>query len=278
MVREMGYRMTRRYLSHFAGQTLDESFGNSSAMVKLRSDIEKYAKSDISIVLLGESGTGKTEMGKLIHRLSKRASGPFQCFMRQPEDLYQSYLFGHKKGAFTGALEDREGLVKKADKGTLFLDDIDAMPMNIQPLFLDFLNTGNFSRVGEPGKILHSDVRVITASHIEISSLTRDKLRDDLWNRLKGKIITVPPLRDRKEDIPFWAERLLRNLLKNERECMLTPAAMELLMKQKWPDNLYGLRNALTRSLALKPEGDIDADDLEFEEDEHDVVDELQPG
>ena len=265
MVREMGYRWTRKYLNHLSRQASHESLGNSPAMAKMRNDIEKYAKSDISMVLQGESGTGKTEIGKLIHRLSKRASGPFQRFIRQPLALYESYLFGHKKGAFTGALEDREGLIEKANKGTLFLDDIDAMPMEIQSLFLDFLNTGNFSRVGEPGKVRYSDVRVITASHVDIPALVEGKeFRDDLWNRLNGKVVTVPPLRDRREDIPFWAERLLKNLLNNERECMLTPSAMEHLVQQKWPDNLYGLRNVLKRSLALKTDGDIDADDLEF--------------
>jgi DNA-binding NtrC family response regulator len=181
-------------------------------------------------------------------------------------DLCRSDLFGHKKGSFTGAIADRPGLLEHANKGTLFLDDIDAMPWEVQRLFLTFLDTEGFSRMGEDNIVRRSDVRVIAASHEDMDDLVRKKsFRDDLWARLGTKTITVPPLRERKEDIPFWAEILLEALLKNERECSITPAAMERLMEQSWLKNLRGLRQVLEVSLALKPEGDLDADDLEFD-------------
>ncbi len=241
-----------------------------SANPKVRETIElarKAAESDkTTILVLGESGTGKGVLARAIHYNSPRAAMPLlelNC-AALPDTLLESELFGYEPGAFTDARRRKEGLLEKADKGTLFLDEVANMSPNVQAKLLRVLEEGSFMRLGGT-RPLKVDVRLIAATNTDLrKAVAQGQFREDLFYRLNVVPIQLHPLRERREDIVPLALEILqkynRDLKKNFTG--FTPAAAELLTRYTWPGNIRELRNVVERSMILAPEGDIDADSL----------------
>lgn len=224
--------------------------------------VEKVKDVKNIVLLSGETGTGKELVAKLIHYGSQRATGPLVAFNLGaiPEELFESELFGHAKGAFTGANQARKGRFEEADGGTLFLDDINTLRFDLQPKLLRVLQEGKIRRVGENG-LREVDVRVIAATNQELKGEVRNgNFRDDLFYRLNCFGIKLPPLRERKDDIPllvsYFVERFNReNGYKQIKG--ITPEVVEMLMDYDWPGNVRELKNLINRVLTLTDEGDI---------------------
>ncbi len=233
----------------------EEFVGKSRAYRELLSYIKKVAPTDSSVLITGESGTGKELVARLIWKHSARASGPFLALncATLSENLMESELFGHEKGAFTSAFKIKYGLVEAADRGTLFLDEIAEMPQQLQAKLLRFLDSGEFRRVGGT-KNLRVDVRIIAATNKNLEeSIKEGSFRNDLYYRLNVINIHIPPLRERTEDI----EPLVRHFIKkynyrfsrSVRE--IDRAAVKLLKKYKWPGNVRELENVIERAIIL---------------------------
>ncbi len=229
--------------------------GRSAVMKEVLRQVELAAASAAPVLVLGESGTGKELVARILHALSPRAKGPFvgvNC-AAIPETLLESEIFGHEKGAFTGAAERRIGCFEMADGGTLLLDEVGEMHPAVQAKFLRVLEEGTFRRIG--GKVeIHVDARVIAATNKDPeAALHEGKLRQDLYYRLNVFPITLPPLRDRPEDIPLLAEAFLQaSAAKNGRAVKaITPEALRLLHQYAWPGNVRELRNAIERAVIL---------------------------
>jgi len=225
--------------------------------------VDKVAASEASVLLLGESGTGKELLARRLHHHSERAGGPFVALncAAIPKDLIESELFGHLKGAFTGALKDRVGKFELADGGTLFLDEIGELPLAQQPKLLRALQEGEVEPVGAgtPRKV---DVRVVAATHRDLAADIRaERFRDDLYYRLAVIPVSIPPLRERPEDIPYLARHFLRQLAP-ERDLDLTPAALEMLRRHPWPGNVRELENLMQRLAVLCRHDSIEPADL----------------
>jgi two-component system, NtrC family, response regulator AtoC len=227
----------------------------------------KAAESDkTTILILGESGSGKGVLAKAIHYNSPRASMPLlelNC-AALPDTLLESELFGYEPGAFTDARRRKEGLLEKADKGTLFLDEIANMSPNVQAKLLRVLEEGTFMRLGGT-KALKVDARIIAATNADLKkAVAQGSFREDLFYRLNVVPILIPPLRDRREDVVPLAldmmQKYNRDLKKNFTG--FTPPAAELLERYPWPGNIRELRNVVERTMILSREGDIDADSL----------------
>ncbi len=221
----------------------------------------KVAPFDSTVLITGETGAGKEVMAKYIHKLSNRSKGPFIAVNcgALPESLLESELFGHKAGAFTGAVKDRTGLFEEADKGTVFLDEIGDISAAMQLKILRVLQEHEIMRVGEsiPRKV---DIRVIAATNKNLKELIRDgKFREDLYYRLSVMELTVPPLRDRKEDIlpltRFFVDRLSKKL--KIRNLHIDASCIEYLQKYNWPGNVRELENVIERAAILSPDGRI---------------------
>jgi transcriptional regulator with GAF, ATPase, and Fis domain len=244
-----------------------EMIGSSAEMKATFKLIRKVAPSDLSVLVLGETGTGKELVAKELHRLSDRADKPFVSINcgAIPEHLLESELFGHKKGSFTGAVSDRKGHFEVAHTGTIFLDEIGDMSPAMQTKLLRVLQDGEVRAVGGD-KVAHVDVRVIAASNKDLRELVAKRLfREDLYFRLNVITLYLPPLRDRKEDIPVLARHFLKKALtETKREVVLTPAAVKALQKHRWPGNVRELENEVRRGVALCDEV-IDAADLSNE-------------
>ena len=223
--------------------------GQSKAMVDVFRRIERAARSDVAVLVQGESGTGKELIARAIHSLSPRHRSPFvevDC-VAIPAPLLESELFGHEKGAFTGAHERRVGRLESANTGTLFLDEVGEMPLEMQPKLLRFLQEHQFYRVGG-NKRFNVDVRVIAATNRNLAAhAAAGHFRNDLYFRLDVFTIAVPPLRDRMADLPV----LLRHLLarKGGTPGQFTPAAMNALEDYDWPGNVRELENAVSHAL-----------------------------
>jgi DNA-binding NtrC family response regulator len=244
--------------------------GRSAAMQDIVETVEKVAAADTAAVLLqGESGTGKDLVARAIHAQSDRRDYPFleiNC-TALPENLVESELFGHERGAFTDARERKKGLAELAHRGTLFLDEIGDMPAATQAKVLRFLEDSTFKRVGGT-KNIKVDVRIIAATNRDLDRLVESgEFRLDLYYRLKVVPISIPPLRERKEDIVplalFFIEQLARDL-KRERVA-LTDAAAELLESYAWPGNVRELHNVLERVLILEDLRQLEAENLPVE-------------
>ena len=220
----------------------------SVPMRQLFEQAARVAESDISVLLLGESGTGKEVLASFIHSRSARGADPLvrvDCGTL-PENLIESELFGHEKGAFTGAGEQRKGQFEIANKGTLFLDEIGELPVVLQPKFLRVLESGTFRRVGGSEE-LEVDVRIIAATNRPLEkAVEQGTFREDLYYRLNVFPLTIPPLRERTDDVLPLADGFLK--ARNKR---LAPAAERLLMAYDWPGNVRELRNALERASVL---------------------------
>ncbi len=239
--------------------------GRSSAIQQTRELIDQVAKSEATVLILGESGTGKEVVAQALHRASLRKDRPFvpiNCGAI-PGELLESELFGHEKGAFTGALTSRQGRFEMAEGGTLFLDEIGDMPMPMQVKLLRVLQERCFERVGS-NKTIHCDVRIIAATHRKLEQEIEEKrFREDLFYRLNVFPIEVPALRERAEDIPYLVNDLIARMeVSNRGTVRLTRNALTLLMQHHWPGNVRELSNLIERLAIIYPEGLVDAGDL----------------
>jgi DNA-binding NtrC family response regulator len=249
--------------------SLDRIIGNSDSVVALRALLRKIASGPGSTVLLtGESGTGKDLAAKVIHYNSSRASRPFMNITCSalPETLLESELFGHERGAFTGADRQKRGLLETADGGTVFLDEIGEMVPALQAKLLRFLEEKTFRRVG--GSVdLRVDVRMVAASnrHLE-DEVKQGRFRTDLYYRLNVVPIVIPPLRQRAGDIPLLAHYYVDsyNTEFRKRIKRVTPAAMERLKQHPWPGNIRELRNAVERAMLLAESDELGVELFQF--------------
>ncbi len=250
-------------------QGKEKLLGNSPPILALRKKITKLARSQAPVFIHGESGCGKELAAHLIHEQGSRADHPFvpvNCGAI-PNELMESEFFGHKKGSFTGATTDKDGLFKAADQGTLFLDEVADLPLSMQVKLLRAIQEKAIRAVGDHTE--HNvDVRILSASHKNLSELVKQgKFREDLYYRINVIELNVPSLRERAEDIPLLAEYLLSKLSKKsglDQIPTFAPDAIESLAKHTFPGNVRELENILERALALADENIIQLDDLQL--------------
>jgi two-component system response regulator HydG len=240
--------------------------GKSAPMQKLYDVLQKAARSEAPVIIYGESGTGKELAARAIHQLGKRKIEPFVQFncAALNEALLESELFGHIKGAFTGAYRHRKGRFEAANGGDIFLDEIGDIPLSIQVKLLRVLETKQFEHVGDHRPIT-VDVRIITATNKNLEELVAQKIfRDDLFFRINVFPIYLPPLRERSEDIPLLVNTFIRRLRTRTAKKIsgLTPAAMERFMEYHWPGNVRELKSALEFAFVSAEKGLIDLDQL----------------
>jgi len=244
-----------------------ELVGSSSAMKKIKSQIELIAKGDSRVLIIGESGTGKELVARAIHSLSNRASAPFvevNC-AAIPQELIESELFGHEKGAFTGAIERKIGKFELANGGTLFLDEIGDMSLLTQAKLLRVIETQKFQRVGGT-KDITVNVRIISATNKDlIKEIKKGNFREDLYYRLNVVPIYIPPLRERKEDIPELIRYFIDEFSKEKGWKVKTvdQQAMKILQNYDWPGNIRELRNAIERLMIMTINEVITFSDIE---------------
>jgi two-component system, NtrC family, response regulator AtoC len=245
---------------------LENLIGESSAMHEIFDTIRQVAPSRATVLLTGESGTGKELIAHAIHNLSSRNKTrfiAFNCAAFSPQ-LIESELFGHERGAFTGAIERRVGRFEQAAGGTLFLDEIGEIDSNIQVKLLRALDPGLFERVGG-NQSIQADVRLIAATNRDLAALVREgKFREDLYYRLAVVQIRVPPLRERKEDIPLLANTFLKEICERDGKAFrpLSPDAMEALLRYDWPGNVRELKGAIDSGVTLATGNQITVRDL----------------
>jgi DNA-binding NtrC family response regulator len=240
---------------------LADLIGTSQQMREIFSLIQQIAPSSASVLITGESGTGKELVASAIHKLSPRAARPFVAVncAALPESLIESELFGHEKGAFTGAVGRRAGCFEQANQGTLFLDEIGDMPLAMQPRLLRALQESTIRRLGATSEI-SVDVRVLAATNKSLPELIQTKMfREDLFYRLNVFQIAIPPLRERKDDIRPISEAIIRDLngKYDYRVTDIHPAALDRLHEHSWPGNVRELRNVLERALIAAREGTL---------------------
>ena len=237
----------------------------SPAMHGVLDLVERVAPTNATVLIQGESGTGKEVIAKALHHASARAARPFVAVNcgAVPEALLESELFGHVRGAFTGAVATKPGLFEEASDGTLFLDEIGEMPATLQVKLLRALQSGEIRRVGAT-QALTTDVRVLAATNRDLAGLIQQgQFREDLFYRLNVITVTLPPLRDRRDDIPALAEHFLTRAAANlDRERRLSSDALECLLRYPWPGNVRELENAMQRTAILSRAETIGPDDL----------------
>jgi DNA-binding NtrC family response regulator len=229
--------------------------GSSKRMKEVYELLESLASSDASAIITGESGTGKELAARAIHERSSRASGPFIAINSAaiPETLIESEIFGHEKGAFTGALGVRAGCFELAHRGTLFLDEIGEMPAPLQPKLLRVLEDGKVRRLGGSQEFAFN-VRVIAATNLDPKSAVQSgKLREDLYYRLNVFTVTLPPLREHKDDIATLAQHFIQDYNAKHKTAVVAarPEALERLKSYSWPGNVRELRNVIERAVIL---------------------------
>ncbi len=240
--------------------------GNSEPIKRLLEDIEKIAPTDSWVLITGENGTGKELVAKLIHKKSKRKDKPFidvNC-AAIPEELIESELFGHEKGSFTGATEQKKGKFDLANKGTLFLDEIGDMSLKTQAKILRILQEQKFERVGGT-EVIEVDVRVIAATNKNLEEeIKKGNFREDLYYRLNVVPIYVPPLRERREDIPVLAKYFLNKFSyeKDGKNRFLSKEAINILQNYHWPGNVRELKNLMERIVILVEKEEITEYDI----------------
>lgn len=239
-----------------------EIIGKSAEVRRVIELTRKVAASELPVLIEGESGTGKELVAQAVHTWSSKASGPFipvNCGSL-PAQLLESEMFGHEKGAFTGAAAQRSGLVEMADRGTLFLDEIGEMDPSLQVKLLRFLETGEFRRLGD-NRLRRVEARIVAATNRRLDQEVRGgRFREDLYYRLNVLAIRVPPLRERKEDIPLLVEYFLR--LRGAHQKEVTPEGMEALLAYDYPGNVRELANLVERGAVLSSGGKIERADL----------------
>ncbi|HEX4515207.1 MAG TPA: sigma-54 dependent transcriptional regulator, partial [Polyangiaceae bacterium] len=231
--------------------------GESASMRELFATLERISSKNLSVLVQGETGTGKEEVARAIHEASARSKEPFVVIdaTSLPETLAEALLFGYEKGAFTGATEQRAGFFEAADGGTVFIDEIGELPMPLQSKFLRVLERHEVVRVGHHAAV-KIDVRVIAATHRDLRhEIDAGHFREDLFFRLGQIRLRLPPLRDRPDDMSVLCKKLLDDIAP-DRDLLVESDALEHLKSQSWPGNARELRNVLTRAAALA-EGDI---------------------
>jgi two-component system, NtrC family, response regulator HydG len=244
--------------------------GESAAIVSLRREIEAAARTDAKVLVLGETGAGKEVVARLIHEQSTRAARSFVAVNCSgiPETLLESELFGHARGSFTGAYRDKPGLVRQADRGTLFLDELGEMSLRMQAVLLRFAETGEIQTIGVDGVTGRSDVRLITATNRNLRErIDAGLFREDLYFRLNIIQIHVPPLRERAEDVLLLLQHYLRRASETHRLHYpdLTADAEQLLVAYSWPGNVRELKNLTERLVVREWDRPITAEDLPIE-------------
>ena len=268
--RALGEKALRRENANLRAQVRDRYglpglLAGSAQMAQVVELVRRVAPTSATVLIRGESGTGKELIAKAIHHASDRARGPFVAINcgALPETLLESELFGHLRGAFTGASGTKKGLFEEADGGTLLLDEIGEMAPSLQVKLLRALQSGEIRPVGSTQAIT-VDVRVVAATNRDLEQLIRQGgFREDLFYRLNVIPVTLPPLRERREDIPLLAEHFLgRAAQRLGRSLRLGPAAVDRLLRYPWPGNVRELENAIERAAILARDQTIEPDDL----------------
>ncbi len=248
--------------AELTGTSLMPGFIHSSpAMTKLVEEVHKIRSSDVTVLVTGESGTGKELVARAIHALSSRRSKvfvPFNC-TAVPKELSEGYLFGYRRGAFTGAVTDSAGVIRTAAGGTLFLDEIGDLPLDVQPKLLRFLQEGEIQPLGEqrPTKV---DVRIIAATNTDLEEMVaQSRFREDLYYRLNVIRLRVPPLRERRSEIPTIVSYYINHYSAKfgRKDLQITPQAVDLLMVSDWPGNVRQLCNEIQRVVARAEDGTV---------------------
>lgn len=250
-------------------QTIKHRFsiiGNTYSLNRSLDIAIQVAPTDLSVLITGESGTGKEVFPQIIHQFSSRKHAPYIAVNcgAIPEGTIDSELFGHEKGAFTGALSDRKGYFEVANKGTIFLDEIGELPLSTQVRLLRVLETGEFIKVGS-SKVLKSDVRVVAATNLNIPKAVKEaKFREDLYYRLNTVPIIMPPLRERQEDIYLLFRKFAQDFAEKYRmpALRLDASAQELLQSYRWPGNIRQLKNVTEQISIIEKEKQIGSDVL----------------
>jgi two-component system response regulator AtoC len=252
-------------LSMRLGEPVEGFVGHAPSIVELLRVLSRAANHDSSVLLTGESGTGKELLANALHRLSPRRDKPWVAVncAAIPEPLLESELFGHRRGAFTGAVRDHAGLFEQADGGTLFLDEIGELPVALQAKLLRTLQEGTVRRIGGSGEV-EVDVRIVAAT---AASLAAPRFREDLFYRVAVVHLQIPPLRERAEDIPLLVDHLLTGLCARMRLARPTVSdgAMRALVGHRWPGNVRQLENVLERALLVSDDELLDVNALPAE-------------
>jgi transcriptional regulator with PAS, ATPase and Fis domain len=244
------------------GTSLMPGFIHSSpAMTQLVEEVHKIRSSDVTVLVTGESGTGKELVARAIHAISSRRAKvfvPFNC-TAVPKELSEGYLFGYRRGAFTGAINDSQGVIRTAAGGTLFLDEVGDLPLDVQPKLLRFLQEGEIQPLGEqrPSKV---DVRIIAATNTDLEEMVaQGRFREDLYYRLNVIRLRVPPLRERRSEIPTIVNYYVNHYSAKfgRKDIQITPQAVDLLMVSDWPGNVRQLCNEIQRTVARAEDGAI---------------------
>ena len=241
--------------------------GESPALVELRRDIQAAARTEAKVLVLGETGVGKEVVAQLIHAQSARVGRSFVAVNCSgiPETLLESELFGHVRGSFTGAYRDKPGLVRQADHGTLFLDELGEMSLRMQAVLLRFAETGEIQPIGSDAVTGRTDVRLITATNRDLrKQIETGQFREDLYYRLNVIQIAVPPLRQRSEDVLLLLRYYLQRASEAHRlpQPELTPEAEQILLRYSWPGNIRELKNMTERLVVRASEMPIRPEDL----------------
>jgi transcriptional regulator with GAF, ATPase, and Fis domain len=265
--RDQAVRRADALEEQLLGPTGESDFvGRSAAAIRVLDFVKRVAPADATILLGGESGSGKEMVARAIHRASRRAKGPcvaVNC-AALTETLIESELFGHEKGAFTGATDKKAGRFEMADRGTLFLDEVGELPLGLQTKFLRVLEERRFERVGGQ-KAIDVDVRVVAATNRDLAEMVkRGTFREDLYYRLSVIHVEVPPLRERLDDVPLLAEHFLARFRTQaaRRITGFSPEALAVMTRYAWPGNVRELRNAIERAIVLGDRDQIMAPDL----------------
>lgn len=238
--------------------------GTSVEMRELFATLDRIARSPLTVLAQGETGTGKEELARAIHAASSRRDGPFVVLDAAtiPPTLTESVLFGHERGAFTGADLRHIGTFERAHGGTLFVDEIGELPLDLQPKLLRVLESRSFSRVGGT-EIIPVDIRLIAATHRDLrAEIDAHRFRDDLYFRLAEARVFLPPLRARPADIPVLVQHFLQEISTPEHTVTISEDALQSLSLRKWPGNIRELRNVIARAAALCQDGQITVKDL----------------
>ncbi len=252
--------LLRRQLRQYGA--FGEMVGNSEVMREIYTLIEQVAPSAVSVLVTGESGTGKEMVARTIHKLSPRASQPFIAIncAAVPETLMESELFGHEKGAFTGAVDRRIGCFELSNSGTLLLDEVAEMPISLQPKLLRVLEDKKVRRLGSTKEVF-TDARVIAATNKEpYKAVEEGLLREDLLYRLNVITIKLPPLREHREDIPLLAQHMVEELSQRHHKPakVISVEALDALLEYHWPGNIRELRNVIERAVVICPDEQIE--------------------